>query len=93
MLCFIPPEELLLWEWEMSGREGRCDRWGSDEEGLLGGVGELERPVGGRGAAGRDPGGLRADLPREPTTGPSGRRREAENHADIKHREAELPVG
>lgn len=65
VLCFIPLpvedwEELLLGGREMSGRDGRWDRCGS------GGEGE-ERPVGGRGAAGRDPGGRRADLPTEPS--------------------------
>lgn len=78
MLCFIPlPVEelllLLLGGREMSGSEGRWERWCSGGEGLLGGVGEEERPVGGRGAAGRDPGGLKADLPTEPAT-PSGGR-------------------
>lgn len=64
VLCFIPlpvEEVLLLLEGrEMSGREGRWERWCS------GGEGELERPVGGRGAADRDPGGFKADLPTEP---------------------------
>ncbi len=77
MLCFIPlPVEelllLLLEGREMSGSDGRWVRWCSDGEGLLGGEGELERPVGGRGAAGRDIGGRRADLPTDPPTGPSG---------------------
>lgn len=75
LLCFIPPpvEELLLLEGrEMSGSEGRWEeRWCSGGEGLLGGEGEEERPVGGRGAAGRAPGGRRADLPTEPLAEPS----------------------
>jgi len=33
---------------------------------LLPGEGEVERPVGGRGAVGREPGGRRADLPTDP---------------------------
>lgn len=81
VLCFIPlPMEelllLLLGGREMSGSDGRWERWCSGGEGLLGGEGELERPVGGRGAAGRDPGGRRADLPTEPPAGPSGWRTE-----------------
>lgn len=79
VLCFIPlpvDELLLLLEGrEMSGSDGRWERC-SDGEGLLGGEGELERPVGGRGAAGRDTGGRRADLPTEPPTEPSGWRTE-----------------
>lgn len=78
VLCFIPlpVEELLLAGREMSGSEGRWERWCSGGEGLLAGEGEGERPVGGRGAAGRDPGGLRADLPTEPPVEPSGWRTE-----------------
>lgn len=80
MLCFIPPpvEELPPWleGRVMSGREGRWERCCSGGDDLLGGVGELERPAGGRGAVGRDPGGLRADLPTEPPAGPSGWRTE-----------------
>lgn len=75
VLCFIPlpVEELLLLDGrDMSGSEGRCECWCSDGEGLFVGVGEVERPEGGRGAVGRDPGGLRADLPTEPPAGPSG---------------------
>lgn len=90
MLCFIPPpaEELLLLEGrEMSGSEGRWERWCSGGEGLLGGEGEEERPVGGRGAAGRDPGGLKADLPTDPPAEPSGRtqRRCLGHHSKKKH--------
>lgn len=76
VLCFIPlpaEEMLLLLEGrEMSGSEGRWERWCSGGEGLLGGEGEVERPEGGRGAEDRDPGGLRADLPTEPPAEPSG---------------------
>lgn len=75
MLCFIPPpmEELLLLLLggrEISGSDGRWVRW-SDGAGLSDGEGELERPVGGRGAAALDPGGRRADLPTEPPAKPS----------------------
>lgn len=80
VLCFIPlpvEELLLLLEGrEMSGSDGRWERCTSDADGLAGGEGELERPVGGRGAAGRAPGGRRADLPTEPPAEPSGRRTE-----------------
>ncbi len=81
MLCFIPllVEELLLLVLEgreMSGSDGRWVRWCSVEEDLLEGEGELERPVGGRGAADREPGGRRADLPTEPPAGLSGWRKQ-----------------
>lgn len=77
VLCFIPlPVEELLLGREMSGSDGRWERCCSDGEGLVGGEGELERPVGGRGAAGRAPGGRRADLPTEPQAEPSGWRTE-----------------
>lgn len=79
MLCFIPlPMEellLLLGGREISGSEGRWVRW-SDGAGLSDGEGELERPVGGRGAAALDPGGRRADLPTEPAAEPSDTRTE-----------------
>lgn len=78
MLCFIPlpmEELLLLGGREISGSEGRWVRW-SDGVGLSGGEGELERPVGGRGAAALDPGGRRADLPTEPPAEPSDSRTE-----------------
>lgn len=72
VLCFIPlPVEELLLGREMSGSDGRWERCCSDGDGLVGGEGELERPVGGRGAAGRAPGGRRADLPTEPQAEPS----------------------
>lgn len=71
VLCFIPLPADELPEWEISGREGRWERWCSGGEGLLPGEGEVERPVGGRGATGRDPGGLSADLPTEPPDEPS----------------------
>lgn len=81
VLCFIPlpvekPPLLPLGGREMSGSEGRWERWCSGGEGLLAGEGDEERPVGGRGAAGRDPGGRRADLPTEPQAEPSGWRTE-----------------
>ena len=72
VLCFIPPAEEGR---EMSGSEGRWERWFSGEEERPEGgrgEGEEERPEGGRGAAGRDPGGRRADLPTEPPEEPSG---------------------
>lgn len=80
VLCFIPlPMEelllLLLGGREISGSEGRWVRW-SDGVGRSGGEGELERPVGGRGAAALDPGGRRADLPTEPPAAPSDTRTE-----------------
>lgn len=81
MLCFIPlPMEellllLLLGGREISGSEGRWVRW-SDGACLSDGEGELERPVGGRGAAALDPGGRRADLPTEPAAEPSDTRTE-----------------
>lgn len=80
VLCFIPlpvEELLVLGGREMSGREGRWERWCSGGDGLLLGEGDGERPVGGRGAAGRDPGGRRADLPTDPPTGPSAWRTES----------------
>lgn len=75
VLCFIPlPKEelllLLLLGREMSGSDGRWERC-SDGVGLSDGEGEPERPVGGRGAAAREPGGRRADLPTEPPAEPS----------------------
>lgn len=76
VLCFIPllEEELLLEGREMSGSEGRWECCCSGGEGLLAGEGDGERPVGGRGAAGRVPGGRRADLPTEPPARPSEKR-------------------
>ena len=78
VLCFIPVpvDELLLEGREMSGSEGRWERWCSGGEGLLPGEGEVERPVGGRGAVGLDPGGLSAERPTEPPAEPSGWRTE-----------------
>lgn len=74
MLCFMPPPKeellLLLGGREMSGSDGRWERC-SDAGGFSAGEGEPERPVGGRGAAARDPGGRRADLPTEPPAEPS----------------------
>lgn len=83
MLCFIPlPKEellllLLLGGRERSGSEGRWPRW-SEGVALSGGEGEVERPVGGRGAAALDPGGRRADLPTEPPAEPSEEDRDEE---------------
>lgn len=76
VLCFIPlpmEELLLLGGREMSGSDGRWVRC-SDGVCLSDVEGELERPVGGRGAAAREPGGRRADLPTEPPAEPSERR-------------------
>lgn len=84
VLCFMPPveewEELaLVGGREMSGREGRRERWGSGGEGLsLGeglspGEGEVERPGVDRGAAGLEPGGRRADLPTVASPAPTDR--------------------
>lgn len=68
-------ELLLLGGREISGSDGRWERW-SDGVGLSDGEGELERPVGGRGAVALDPGGRRADLPTEPLAEPSNMRAE-----------------
>lgn len=89
VLCFIPPprEELLLLLGggrEMSGSDGRWERC-SEGADLSDGEGEPDLPVGGRGAAARDPGGRRADLPTEPPAEPSDRRRGAELHHSMRH--------
>lgn len=80
VLCFIPPlreEELLLLLGgrEMSGSDGRWERWSDGVDSLSDGDGELDLPVGGRGAAALEPGGRRADLPTEPPAAPSVRKR------------------
>lgn len=88
VLCFIPLlEEELFGGHEMSGSEGRWERCCSGGEGLLAGEGEEERPVGGRGAAGRDTGGRRADLPTEPPAKPSGRQTGGENYNSFQKAE------
>lgn len=75
----------------MSGSEGRWVRW-SDGVGLSGGEGELERPVGGRGAAALEPGGRRADLPTEPPAGPSDTRTEMRFNKSSGKKPTELTV-
>lgn len=83
LLCFIPlPREeeeelllLLLGGREMSGSDGRWERWSDGVDSLSDGDGEPDLPVGGRGAAALEPGGRSADLPTEPPAAPSVRKK------------------
>lgn len=91
-LCFIPPpreeeeELLLLGGREMSGNDGRWDRWSDGVDNLSEGDGEPDLADGGRGAAAREPGGRRADLPTEPPAAPSVRKRRREDESARGHR-------